>query len=64
MYRTILGAPTYTQRTTLRGEIGAASMKARILESQWKYLNYCMNEGNYLLRRIVEVTRDEKKIDG
>ena len=61
VYRTILGSPTYTQRTTLRGEIGAASMKARILESQWKYLNYCMNEGNDLLRRIVEVTRDEKK---
>lgn len=54
VYRMIPGAPSYTQEAALKGEIGAATMKARILQGQWKYMNYSTKEeGNYLLRRIV-----------
>lgn len=83
----ILGTCGYTQETVSRREIGASSMKARILvfshwsrfsladarfrgqvlhpsvtyqgwcqmEGQWKYLNHNIEEGNDLLRRIVEI---------
>ena len=34
VYRMILRAPNYTQAAALRGEIGATSMKARILKGQ------------------------------
>ena len=54
--RQIMGVPRYTQGSALRGEIGMFSMRARIMEGQIKYLEYCMkDEGNELLGRIAEV---------
>ena len=60
VYRMILRASNYTQTAALRGEIGATSMKARILKGQWKYFNYCVKEeSNDLLRRKMEVTKEQ-----
>ena len=38
VYRQILGAPKYAQTCTLRGEVGASSMKARIIEGRFMFL--------------------------
>ena len=60
--RKIMGAPSYTQETALRGEIGISSMKSRIMEGQLKYLQHILRgESNRLLERVVEEMRNDKK---
>ena len=55
VYRHILGAPTYAQVSTLRGEIGSNTMESRIRTSQVNVLKYVEeNHQNQLMRRIVE----------
>lgn len=38
VFRQILGAPKYAQTCTLRGEVGASSMLARVIEGRFMYL--------------------------
>lgn len=62
VYRVILGAPSYAQLPTLRGEIGSSTMENRIRENQLNYLKYVEeNERNGLLRRIIEEKFKDKK---
>ena len=62
VYRHILGAPRYAQIPTLRGEIGASSMMARIMEGYVKYLKYLIGiDSNDLLRRITEERLNNKE---
>lgn len=59
VYRIILGAPRYAQVCTLRGEVGASSMKSRIRESQIKYIKYIFeNETQGLLNKIIQERRE------
>lgn len=52
VYRQILGAPTYAQVSALRGEVGASSMEARIMEGKIKLLKHTMQKEDSLLGRI------------
>jgi hypothetical protein len=52
VYRQILGAPLYTPQTTLRGEIGATSMEARIMKSTLKYLKYLEERDDTMLSKM------------
>ena len=62
VYRYMLGAPRYAQIVTLRGEVGASSMEARIMEGVIKYLLYVQGQNsNDLLRRITEEKLNNKK---
>ena len=61
VYRQIMEAPRYAQKTALRGDIGASSMKIRLITSTLIYYQYILKEkGNGLLARI----REEMKISG
>ncbi len=60
VYRQILAAARYAQIAALRGEIGAMSMKNRIIEGQWKYLSYILrNDENVLWKEIGEITLEQ-----
>ena len=60
--RKILGAPSYSQTSALKGEVGISSMKARIMEGQLKYLQYILRgEGNDLIEKVVGEMRDQRK---
>lgn len=63
VYRQMLGAPKYAQVTTLRVEVGATSMTARIMQGQLRqYLQSSMEEdGNGIVQKIIQVMRDEKR---
>ena len=62
MYRQILNAPNYAQKCALRGEIGASSMKRRVMEGKIKLLQYTKNQGeNSLLGRITTEFKNLKK---
>lgn len=51
----MLGAPSYAQTPTLRGEIGSSTMENRRRGNQLKYLKYVEeNLSKDLLRRIAE----------
>ena len=51
-----------SQEAALEGGIGAASVKAAVLEGQQKHLIHRMQEeGNGWLRRVAEETRQERK---
>ena len=52
VYRQILGAPSYSQVSALRGEIGASSMTSRIMEGKIKLLKHTMASEESLLGRI------------
>ena len=52
VYRHILGAPSYAQVSALRGEIGASSMTARIMEGKIKLLKHTMKNEESLLGKI------------
>ncbi len=54
VFRRILGAPSYAPVATLRGEIGASSMRVRVREGQLKYLRHLLVEGNDLVRGVAE----------
>ena len=53
VYRQILGAPRYAPNATLRGEIGASSMRKRIIESRLKYMKSIETGRNPLLEDIL-----------
>ena len=62
VYRHILGAPSYAQVATLRGEIGASKMETRIRANQITFLKHTEeNARNDLMRRIVEQKKTLKK---
>ena len=62
VYRQILNAPCYAQKSALRGEIGASSMKARIMEGKIKLLQYTKSQGDEsLLGRITMEMKSMKK---
>ena len=52
VYRHILGAPSYAPVCTLRGEVGASSMKARIIKGRIMYLKSIYDRNNNLLKEI------------
>ncbi len=60
VYRQILGAPSYAQIATLRGEIGSSSMERRIMEGKIMYYKSIIESveerdpRNELLKKIVE----------
>ena len=54
IYRKILRAPSYTPVETLRGEIGASSMKKRLLQNKLLYLKILKEKDNRLLQEILE----------
>ena len=65
VYRQILGAPTYTQETALRGEVGSSSVEGRVMTSRLGYYQYLLQErGNGLITRMIEEmkTRGDKWI--
>lgn len=53
VYRHILGAPGYTAVATLRGEIGASSMKSRIIKDRIFYVKGILDGKNDLLKEIL-----------
>ena len=57
VYRQILGAPKYATNATLRGEIGASSMRKRIIESRLKYMKSIDTGRNRLLISILCATK-------
>lgn len=57
VYRQILGAPKYAQTCTLRGEVGASSMKTRIIEGRLLYLKSIIEP--YCTRNQNNITREE-----
>ena len=57
VYRKILGAAKYAPNCTLRGEIGASSMKARIIKGTLTYIKGIEEGNNKILKAI---TRDMK----
>lgn len=61
VYRQLLSAPKYAQIPALRGEVGATSMTARIMQGHLQYLKNSMKEeGNGIVREIIQVIREEK----
>ena len=52
VWRNILGCPGYTPIAAMRGDIGASTMKIRIMKNKLKYTRYIMSKGNELLRGI------------
>ena len=52
-YRTILGLPTYTAITFLRGEIGSSSFHARDMKSKISYYKYALYESNNPMLRVI-----------
>ncbi len=55
VYRQIMGAPSYSQVASLRGEIGSSLMKTRLTETRIIfYKNLVENNRNELLQRILE----------
>ena len=65
VYRQMLGAAKYTPVTTLRGEIGASSMKSRLIEGKLQYLRSIIEHTdntdcrNKLLKEIVSDMKDK-----
>ena len=59
VYRQILGAAKYTARSTLRGEIGASSMKARVIENRLRFIKSII-DGNKEITKTVLYERREK----
>lgn len=58
VYRQILGAPKYTACCTLRGEIGASSMKTRMINGRVQFIKNIQEGKNELLK---EILRDMKE---
>ena len=54
VWRCILGGPGYTPNVVLRGEIGASTMKSRIIKSKLTYTNWTTRTKNGLLAYIIE----------
>lgn len=54
VYRQILGAPKYAPISTLRGEIGASSMEARIMKGRMLLLKSILVGKNDLLKETVK----------
>lgn len=57
VYRHILGAPRFAQTCTLRGEVGASSMKKRIMEGKLLYLKSIIDA--YTTTTQENLTREE-----
>lgn len=53
VYRHILGAPGYAASATLRGEVGASSMKARIIKERIMYVKGITEGRNDLLKEVL-----------
>ena len=54
VWRSILNGPGYTPNAVLRGEIGASSMKSRIIKSKLSYVNWTTKTRNGLLTCVME----------
>ena len=57
VYRQILGAPKFAQTCTLRGEVGASTMKKRIMEGKILYLKSIID--TYTTKTQENLTREE-----
>ena len=53
-YRIMLQLPIYTARSFLRGEVGASSAIARDMKSKIAFLIHVKNNGNEILKHIIE----------
>ena len=65
VYRTILGAAHYVSNTTLRGDIGASTVKKRIINSRLNYIISIEKQRNQLLENIltrIQIAKDTKWI--
>ena len=61
VHRKMTGASMYAQVTALRGEVGATSLEARVMESRIKYIKYRLHGGqNSLLDRMAAKYLDLK----
>ena len=45
----------------MRGGTGAKSMRATLIEGQWKSIQYLCNGENELLKRMAEVMKEQMK---
>ena len=61
VYRKILGANRSTAVATLRGEIGASSMKTRLISSKLMYVNSIINGGKEILKVILQLNKEDKR---
>jgi hypothetical protein len=52
VYRAMLGAPRYTPVCTLRGEVGASAMRARIIKTKMNYVIYIEKGENEMMKEI------------
>ncbi|XP_043192465.1 uncharacterized protein LOC122365374 [Amphibalanus amphitrite] len=60
VYRQILGAPRYTANCALRGEIGASTMKTRVMKGHLQYVRSTLQGNNQLLKEVIETQLEEK----
>ncbi|XP_068221972.1 uncharacterized protein [Palaemon carinicauda] len=60
VYRKILGATKSTANTALRGEIGASSMKARVMDGKLQYLNRTLNGKKEILKIIIQDIQEKE----
>ena len=56
-----LRAPKWAAQAAIRGEIGISNMKSRIARSRLLYLRRIENGNNEVLKRILEVSKKNKK---
>ena len=61
VYRQMLGAPRYTAKCALRGEVGASMMKTRIINGHLQYVRSTLQGTNQLLREVMETLMGEKR---
>ena len=59
--RKILGAPKYAAVATLRGELGMSEMRSRIAGARLRYVKGIEEGKNELLKKIVEVTKEDER---
>ena len=60
VYRQILGAPKYATTATLRGKVGASSMKARIIKERIMFVKGIYEGKNSLLKEIIRAMIENK----
>lgn len=59
VYRQILGAPKYAPVCSLRGELGASSMRRRIINDRLQYTQHVLKGKNQLLKKVLELMREQ-----
>ena len=60
VFRQILGAPKYTATCAVRGEIGASTMKARVIKGHLQYARSTLQGDNELLKEVMETQLEER----